>query len=157
MFTTQPNTMGDIFTDWGELTNNPGSWGGTPSIGVIQGPTVYGSEGGGGWWDNFGDDIFGIGSQIISAWGRNPTQQIGTVPGVGQGYSPSAILQSQAQITAAQQQALAQARAQGQAGGANSLDGIASSITSTISNNPLIFAAGAVMLFLLFKQPPGRR
>lgn len=109
-------------------------------------------------WNNVINQGFGIGSQAIAAWGRNPTQQIGnsSVIGIGQGYSPAATLSAQAQAQAA---FLAQQRALGGGGGAGGvgLDDAATSITGFISRNPLLVAGGVLGLFLLFRQPPGRR
>lgn len=127
--------------------------------GTVNGGTVYGSDGG-SWWDNWGDNIFGLISQGIGAWGRNPTTQIGSgqVGGIGGGYSPAAIQQQ----IAAQQQALALQNQQirnGQTGtGVGStvgsgLDGVVTWATQ----NPLPVFLGIGALFLLFKQPPGRR
>lgn len=128
-------------------------------IGNIDGGTVYGSDGvGGSWWDNWGDNVFGLISQGISAWGRTPTQQIGSgqIGGVGGGYSPAAIQQQ----IAAQQAALAaqQNQIRNNGGGVGStvgsgLDGVVAWATA----NPLPVFLGIGALFLLFKQPPGRR
>jgi hypothetical protein len=134
------------------------------NIGTIDGGTVYGSDGGGSWWDNWGSQIFNqgisLGSQIIGAWGRNPTQQIGTVPGVGQGYSPAAVLQAQGQnaaAIAAQQQALLNA-SRGQSGGVGStVGGGVDGIINWAAANPIPVFLGIAGVFLLFRQPPGRR
>lgn len=109
-------------------------------------------------WMQIINQGFGLGSQAISAWGRNPTQQVGNVStvGIGQGYSPAAIAQSQANaIAAAQQQALLQ---QGRAGaGGVGLDDAATSITSFITRNPLLVGAVVLGAVLLFREPPRRR
>lgn len=133
--------------------NTPAFW---------SGGNNFNPYGDGGWsvddWMAIINRGFDVGSQAISAWGRNPTQQVGysgTV-GIGQGYSPAATLSAQAQ---AQQAFLAQQRPLGQGGGAGGvgLDDAATSITSFISRNPLLVAGGVLGLFLLFRQPPGRR
>lgn len=122
--------------------------------------TEYPSSGGGLDWQSIINQGFGAASQIFAAWGRNPTQQtgVGGVP-IGGGYSPAQVLGAAGQLNqnanlSAQQQAALLAANQSRT---NSLDGIFGSLTTTISNNPLIFAAGAVGLYLLFREPPRRR
>ena len=144
----------------------PTASGGYHSIGNIDGGTVYGSEGGSHIdWNSILNQAFGLGSQAIGAWGHNPTQQVGYgIQGYGQGYSPAAVNQSQAQIqqAIARQQAAARYAAGGGAGGAGGigstvgggLDGIISWATA----NPLPVFLGIAGIFLLFREPPrGRR
>lgn len=129
--------------------------------GASGGTPVYnsGSDEGGSWWDDWGSQVinqaFGIGSQVIGAWGRNPTQQVGAggTP-IGQGYSPAAIISgmNQQQQLSNQQISLKEQSRQ-----TNSLDAIFGSITNTISSNPMIFLGLGVGLFLLFRDPPRRR
>lgn len=132
-----------------------------PNIGVFDGGTVYGgteypNTGSGINWQSIINQGFGAASQIFGAWGPRATQQTGAggAP-IGSGYSPAAVLQSAAQLQAAQQQQAQQRALTG--GGSNSLDGIFASLTSTISSNPLIFAAAGVGLYLLMREPPRRR
>ena len=162
MFFFETGTLGDYDPIFTIEPSGPNVWtaGATATNPTIYGPNpTYGGGGSGVNWNNIWNNIFGVGSQAIAAWGNNPTQQVGNygTVGIGQGYSPAAIGQSYAQIAAAnaQQQAMyGSGRPQSQA---NSLDGIFGSLTNTISNNPLIFAGAAVGLYLLFRQPPGRR
>lgn len=112
-------------------------------------------------WNGIINRGFGLASQIFARGGRYQTQQTGPDGNpIGQGYSPAATLSAQAQAQQAwlQQQQLLQANSQyNRGGGANSLDGIASSLVNTISNNPLIFAALGVGAYLLFREPPKSR
>lgn len=142
--------------------------GGSGTLGFLSPTTDFGfddnflgSGGGGGIdWNSVINQGFGIGSQIIGAWGRNPTQQIGAGGSpIGGGYSPAAINTSQAQIQqaiASQQAALQQQRQLTGSGGVG-LDDAASSITGFITRNPLLVAGGVLGLFLLMREPPRRR
>lgn len=152
-------TFGSIFDDYAATINQ------YPSIGTVDGGTVYGSDGG-SWWDTWGQSVinqgFGIGSQLISAFGRNPTQQVGAGGNpVGQGYSPSAILQAQAQnqaAIAAQQQALLNSRGGVTGGGVGStVGGGVDGILSWATANPVPVFLGIGALFLLFREPPRSR
>lgn len=124
-----------------------------------QDQQIYGNGGGNSWdWQSIVNQGFNAASQIFSAWGRNPSQQVLNGQPIGGGYSPSQVLGAAGQLQnnalTAQQQAALLAGNQTRS---NSLDGIFGSLTTTISNNPLIFAAGAVGLYLLFREPPRRR
>lgn len=152
--------MGADPYDWYINGGSSGNGSGMIDIGTVNGGTVYGSDSNGSWWDNWGDNIFAIGSQIIGAWGRNPTQQIGSgqVGGIGGGYSPAAIQQQ----IAAQQAALA-AQANNR-GGTNASGGVGSTVGGGLdgvidwaTKNPLPVFLGIAGVFLLFKSPPGRR
>lgn len=145
------------------------------TLGLPMPDDVYGTGGGGyptggssgGWggddWRHLIDRGFNAASQIFSAWGRRATQQTG--PGgipIGGGYTPEAYNRSMAEIRAAEAAALAAARnnandASRNPAGRNSLDNIFGNLTQTIQDNPMIFAAGAVGLYLLFRDPPRSR
>lgn len=162
MFFFETDTLGDtIFTI--EPTGSPVWTAGA----TATNPTIYGGTnptyGGGGSsvnWNNIWNNIFGVGSQAIAAWGNNPTQQVGNygTVGIGQGYSPAAIGQSYAQIAAAQaqQQQYAGGIRPNTAGGLG-LDDAAGSITSFITRNPLLVAGGVLGVYLLMREPPRRR
>lgn len=131
------------------------------------GPDVFGNgneypnSGGGLDWQSIINQGFGAASQIFAAWGRNPTQQtgVGGVP-IGGGYSPAQILGAAGSLNQSSNMnaANAAALAAANANRSNSLDSIFGNLTYTIQQNPLIFAAGAVGLYLLFREPPrGRR
>jgi len=103
----------------------------------------------------------GLASQIVSAYGRNPSTQIGvgyagngvfTVQGLQRSFDdfPRAQASPYANLTPAQFAALQQ-------GGGVGLDDAAGSITSFISRNPLLVAGVAFGAFLLFREPPRRR
>lgn len=135
------------------------------------GGTVYGSDGsdspGGINWNNILNQAFGVGSQAIQAFGRNPTQQIASygVTGVGGGYSPASALAAAQQraggvsqynaLTPAQQSALL---AQ-QQGLGSSVGGGVDGIINWAVANPVPVFLGLAGVFLLFRDPPrgGRR
>lgn len=124
------------------------------------GPDIFGSSGTTwttGDWMSIINRGFDVGSQAIAAWGRNPSQQVGysgTV-GIGQGYSPAASLQYQA--------ALAQARAyqnnnpQGAGNLGSTVGGGIDGVIDWATRNPIPVFLGIAGVFLLFRQPPGRR
>lgn len=102
-----------------------------------------------------------IGSQLIAAFGRQPTQQVGygnfsIVPNTTAQYNAQAAqYNAQAQQNAAQQYYAQQAAYGSTPGGAvgSGLDGIVNWATQ----NPLIVLGAVGALILLYKQPPGRR
>ncbi len=119
----------------------------------------YNPAGSGINWNSMWNSIFGVGSQAIAAWGQNPSQQVGNVPGIGQGYSPAAINQSQAAIQAAiaqQQAALGLNNPRNLAGGGIAEDAFGG-ITNFISRNPIAVAGLAFGAYLLMREPPRRR
>lgn len=125
-------------------------------------PNINPNYGSGINWGSVINQGFGLASQIIGAWGRNPTQQIGYggVTGIGQGYSPAAINQSQAQIQAAiaqQQQAALLANRTGGVGGSGVAEDFLGSLTSFVSRNPVPVFGGIFALYLLMREPPRRR
>lgn len=119
------------------------------------------SNGGSGIdWGSTINQGFGLASQIVGAWGRNPTQQVmaGGQP-IGGGYSPAAQLAGQAQVQSAiasQQTALRAGNSQTNGGGLG-LDDAAGSITGFITRNPLLVAGGALGVYLLMREPPRSR
>ncbi len=136
------------------------AWDGTMGLNWPSGYFDDFNGGGGIDWQSIINQGFGIGSQIIGAWGHNPTQQIG--PGgmpIGQGYSPAAQLQAQAQL----QQAIAQQNAQlygNQYGGQGVGTSVGSGLDGAINwavNNPIPVFLGIAGLFLLFREPPRSR
>jgi len=120
--------------------------------------TEYPSSGGGLDWQSIINQGFGIGSQIIAGWGRNQTQQLGAggVP-VGGGYSPSQILGAAGNI-------VRNTTPVNNAGGVPNSGGIGNTVGSGLdgifnwaATNPVPVFIGIAGLFLLFRQPPGRR
>jgi hypothetical protein len=159
-FFNETDTMGFDYSDWTNGGGLPAGWDNGVGVGYnVPGynPTTGGSSIN---WNQMWSNIFGVGSQAIAAWGQNPTQQVGNagITGIGQGYSPAAVSQGYAAIAAAQnQQGLQGGVRPNTVGGANSLDGIFNSITSTVSANPMIFLGLGVGAYLLFRDPPRRR
>jgi hypothetical protein len=97
-----------------------------------------------------------VGSQLIAAFGRNPTQQVSypgaqIIPYTG-GQQTHPIYQQQPQLTPQQMQAYYQANTPG-AGVGQGIDGI----FDWISKNPMIVLAAGAGAYLLFRQPPGKR
>lgn len=146
------DTMGLPYFDYGGWENAPDS-GSTPSTGS-----------GGGWggddWRHLIDRGFNAASQIFSAWGRRPTQQTGYGGrAIGGGYSPAEVARAEAEAAAARNAYLRDplGGTPDRPGNRNSLDGIFNSLTKTLQENPMIFAAGALGLYLLMREPPRRR
>jgi len=98
-----------------------------------------------------------VGSQLIAAFGKRPTQQV-SYPGAQiipytPGYQQHQIYQQQQpQLTPEQMQAYYRANTPG-AGVGQGIDGV----FNWISANPMIVLAGGVGLYLLFRQPPGKK
>ena len=111
-------------------------------------------------WGSVINQGFGLTSQIIGAFGHNPTQQVGAggTP-IGNGYSPASILQQQTALQAAIANGQVHVGANGQVVGGNGLglDDAAGSITSFITRNPLLVAGGVLGVFLLMREPPRSR
>lgn len=91
-------------------------------------------------------------SQAIGAWGRNPTLQL----------SAGGIMPTQGLIPQQQQQPIYQQQQQTidpnnpvQVGA--TLGGGLDGIIGWFMANPLVLIGGGIGLYLLFKQPPGRR
>lgn len=111
-------------------------------------------------WNNIINQGFGIGSQIITATGKNPSTQFGFNPATGgifaiggqqlgqQGanYASNPYANMTPQQLAAYQQSIG--------GGVGSgIDGA----LSWVQKNPLLVGGVVLGAFLLFRQPPGRR
>jgi hypothetical protein len=113
--------------------------------------------GGGIDWQSIINQGFGLGSQAISAWGHNPTQQVGTggIIGIGQGYSPAALLQASAQQQIAQQPVFSAPHAG--PGGQGVAEDALGSLGVFVSQHPLMVFGGIAALFLLMTKPPSRR
>ena len=129
------------------------------TLGFCYGPDCVTPEGGSvPWWQTVLNQSVGLTSQIIGAYGHNPTQQI--YPGygpIGGGYNPTSQNQSIAQILAASQAQQYALQHGGTSGSGVGLDDAATSITSFITRNPLLVAGGVAALFLLFREPPRSR
>lgn len=108
-------------------------------------------------WNNIINQGFAIGSQLIGAFGRNPTQQIGYnqsqgIFAIGQ---PTQVSYQQNNPYANMSPTQIQAYQQASIGG-----GVGSGIDSTIAwatKNPLLVFGGIAAVFLLFREPPRRR
>lgn len=90
-------------------------------------------------------------SQAIGAWGKNPTLQLsagGIMPTQG-------LIPQQQQPIYQQQQQTIDPNAPVQVGA--TLGGGLDGIIGWFMANPLVLIGGGVGLYLLFKQPPGRR
>ena len=106
-------------------------------------------------WNNIINQGFAIGSQIVGAFGKNPTTQVAYNPAqnsifaVGQTgqqtYNPYGNL-TQQQIAALQQ-----------GGVGSTVGGGVDGIVNWFMRNPAILLGGGLALYLLFRQPPGRR
>lgn len=110
-------------------------------------------------WNNVINQSFGVGSQAIAAWGRNPSTQVAYNPANGGIFAIPGPGQVQGQygqgLTAGQLQQLNYGQQQGTLGSGvgSGLDGALNWVTK----NPLLVGAVALGAFLLFKQPPSRR
>lgn len=111
-------------------------------------------------WGSVINRGFDLASQAFSAWGRNPSQQIGTnaTVGIGQGYSPASTLaaQAQAQQAAYQQQLLMQQQLRGGVGGGG-IDQSVSSALAWAQQNWFIIVGGLVAWKLFTADPAKSR
>ena len=109
-------------------------------------------------WNSIINQGFGIGSQLIGAFGKRPTTQIaygadrgifaiqGPAGSDAGGYPVNPYAGMSPQQMAAYQASLG--------GGVGSgIDGV----INWIGRNPMIVLGGAIGAYLLFKDPPGRR
>ena len=182
-----PNTLGNIYGNAARFLNVTGSddgtmgflgpplygednsitWGGYPGglQSVLGDPPEVpwgnpgGNSGGGVNWQSIINQGFGLGSQAIGAFGHHPTQQVGAGGSpVGGGYSPQAIKQANAQLQnsiGAQQRQLSGGGSSGGLG--SSVGGGVDGIIGWATRNPIPVFLGIAGVFLLMKQPPGRR
>ncbi len=142
------NFNGDDNLGWhfGDPPENGGG-GSTGSGGGTTSPTYNTGGGNAPWWASFINQGFGLTSQIIGAYGHNPTQQIGYgLQSYGHGgYAP-------------QPQALPSGGPQtgGPPNGGLAEDAFGN-LTDFIGKHPLPIAAGVVGLYLLMREPPRSR
>jgi len=138
----------------GTLGGGGGTWGG----GNIIGGGDWGSGGGSGInWQSVINQGFGLGSQAIGAWGHNPTQQIGGagVLGIGQGYSPAAILNASGGMQRPPTGVISNPGLTGANGGVAE-DALGSLSRFVTQHSGMVFI-GIAAMFLLYRQPPSRR
>lgn len=154
---TLDGTFGDVFDDLLAIGQDS-------AAGIRYDPSSGGYGSSGINWQSIINQGFGLGSQAISAWGHNPTQQVGTsgIIGIGQGYSPAAVLQAQSQqnsqLLSQQQALLAAQRGHTVAiGGQGVAEDALGSLGVFVSQHPLMVFGGIAALLLLYKQPPSRR
>lgn len=107
-------------------------------------------------WNNIINQGFAIGSQIIGAFGRNPTTQIGYNPATGGIFAIGGQQQvppyqnPYAGLTADQVRQL-------QGGVGSTVGGGIDGIVNWLLANPVITFGGIAALYLLFREPPRRR
>lgn len=113
------------------------------------GPSTPTYNTGAPWWSSIINQGIGLTSQIIGAYGHNPTQQIGYgIQSYGHGgYAP----QLQIPPNAGE---LPNNNSPGNGGLAEDAFG---DITKFISKHPLPIAAGVIGLYLLMREPPRPR
>jgi hypothetical protein len=147
---TQPggycvDTSTGIFCD----CNTGGTVGGDPGF-TFEDPI---SEPGSVNWQSIINQGYGITSQILAAYGHHPSQQIGAggLP-IGGGYAPTQILNSAAGLSAANRPGTV-----GPGGVGSSLGGGVDGIIQWATANPVPVFLLIGGVFLLMRQPPGRR
>lgn len=120
--------------------------------------TEYPNSGGGLDWQSIINQGFGAASQIFAAWGRNPTQQtgVGGMP-IGGGYSPSQILGAAGSMVRNTTPVNNVGSVPNSGGIGNTVGSGLDGIFNWAATNPVPVFIGIAGLFLLFRQPPGRR
>lgn len=112
-------------------------------------------------WNNIINQGFAIGSQLIGAFGKNPTQQVAYNTSQGifaigntQGQPQYAQVQNPYAGLTTQQIAALQS---GQSGIGSSVGSGIDGIFNWLMSNPLITFGGIAGLYLLMREPPRRR
>jgi hypothetical protein len=153
-------TLGDTYDIWADPNINPDWYDNVPPFSSGGGTYNDGVRSSGGInWNNVLDLGFGLGSQIVQAQGRNPTQQIGGagVVGIGGGYNPSSVLQAGAAYNRGAGQVPIYAAAGAGVHGGGVAEDTVGSLSRIVAQHPLMIFGGIAALFLLYRQPPGRR